>query len=139
MKKFELYNLKINETDKHVLTVAELKDYIDFEVKRIYTISSFRVKDTGQHCHYEEKEFFTVVQGSATAAIDKGQGLEEFTLKPGLAIYVPNYVWHGFKNISQDAIILALSSTNYRPDRSDYLDSYDEYLKIRNEKLATDL
>jgi mannose-6-phosphate isomerase-like protein (cupin superfamily) len=137
MKKFEFFNLKINDSPgKHVLTVAELKDYIDFDVKRVYIISDFKIKETGQHCHYEEKEFFSLVKGSVTAVIDKGQGIEEFPMTPGSAIYVPNYVWHGFKDISEDAVILALSSTNYRPDRSDYLDNYDEYLKIRDEKLT---
>jgi len=135
-KKFDFFTLKINDSPgKHTLTVAELKDYIDFDVARIYTITDFKVKETGQHCHYEEKEFFIVVQGGATAVIDRGNGLEEFLMKPGSAIYVPSYVWHGFKDISQDAIILAASSTNYRPDRSDYLDNYDEYLKIRDSKL----
>ena len=46
------------------------------------------------------------------------------------AIYLSSYVWHHFKNFSKDAILLALSSTNYSPDRSDYIEDYDEYKKI---------
>lgn len=135
-KKFELFTLKKNDTlQKHTLTVAELKDYTDFEVKRVYTVTNFKVRETGQHCHFEEKEFFVIVQGKATAIIDRGNGLEEIPMSPSSAIYVPNYVWHGFKDISDDAVLLALSSTNYRSDRSDYLDNYEEYLKVRDEKL----
>lgn len=135
-KKFEFFTLKRNDTEKHTLTAVELKDYIDFEVKRIYFTTNSKVNETGTHCHFEEKEFFVVVQGNCIAVIDRGNGIEEFPMSaPTSAIYVPNYVWHGFKNLSDDLIILAVSSTNYRADRSDYLDNYNEYLKIRDQKL----
>jgi dTDP-4-dehydrorhamnose 3,5-epimerase-like enzyme len=134
-KPFELFTLTNRATPKFVMTAVELKDYIDFEVKRIYFISKPQ-DNTGAHCHYEEKEFFIMQQGTCIALIDRGNGIEEFKLEgPQHAIYVPNYVWHGFKDLSDDAILLAITSTNYRPDRSDYLEDYDQYLKIRDEKL----
>ena len=117
------------------MTPIELRDYIDFEVKRIYFITK-PTADTGAHIHYEEKEMFILQQGTCTAIIDRGNGIEEMPMEgPKHGIYVPNYVWHGFKNLSENAVLLALSSTNYRPDRSDYLEDYTEYLKIRDEKL----
>ena len=65
------------------------------------------------------------------AVIDKGNGKEDILLKgPGDAIYVGNCVWHGFKDFSPDAVLVALSSTNYSPDRSDYIEDYEEYQKI---------
>lgn len=119
-----------------MMTPLELHEYIDFEVKRVYFISGAK-GDSGEHSHLEEKELFIMVQGSCTAIIDKGNGKEDVLLTaPKEAIYVPNYVWHGFKDFSEDAIVFALSSTNYRPDRSDYIEEYDEYLKFRDEKLA---
>ncbi len=136
-KKFQLVTLPKVNTPNFVMSPVELKDYIDFEVKRVYCISHPR-RDTSQHCHYIEKEFFIMVQGSCTAIFDKGNGKEEVSLTaPTSAIYVPNYIWHGFIHMSPDAIILALSSTNYKPDRSDYLENYEEYLKIRDEKLTS--
>ena len=137
-KIFKLYTLdnKISAQFKFTLTPLELKEFIDFEIKRIYIIGNSEGGETSQHCHLEEKEFFIVVQGSCVAVIDKGDGLEEIEMVgPKNAIYVANYVWHGFKNMSKDAIIIALSSTNYNPDRSDYIDNYEEYLKVRDEKL----
>ena len=136
-KKFELYTLFNNRNPDapFMLTPLELKDYIDFEVKRVYFISE-PTDVSSQHCHLEEKELFILQQGTCTAVIDRGEGLEEIPLTgPKHAIYVPNYVWHGFKDFSSDAILLALSSTNYKPDRSDYIEDYNEYLKIRDEKL----
>lgn len=134
-KPFVIYPLNTINTDTLIMTPLELKEYIDFSVKRIYF---FEVKEgeTGQHCHFEEKELFVMIQGKCTAIIDQGQGKEEIPfVAPKTALYVGNYVWHGFKDFSDDAILLAVSSTNYRADRSDYLEDYEEYVKIRDEKL----
>jgi len=118
------------ESPKLVMCPLELKDYIDFEVKRVYFFSDISEK-TGAHCHMEEKELFVMVQGKCVAVIDHGNGLEDVPLEgPTDAIYVGNHVWHHFKDCSPDAIILALSSTNYNPDRSDYIQDYGEYLEI---------
>lgn len=135
MKKFELFNLKKNEGGKHTLTALELKDYIDFDVKRIYFVKNPKVKEIAGHCHYEEKELFILVRGLVRALIDKGNGIEEIPMAEDTAIYVPNFVWHGFKYDSDDVIIAAVSSTNYKSDRSDYIEDYSEYLKIRDQKL----
>ena len=88
---------------------------------------------TGQHCHKIEKEMFVLQRGSCVAVIDRGNGKENFPMSgPGDYLYVGNYVWHGFKDFSSDAILLAISSTNYNPDRSDYIEDYEEYLKVRD-------
>lgn len=137
-KPFSLYTLKNINDPKFIMTPVELKDYIDFEVKRTYFIVNPR-SDAGAHCHYLEKEFFIMIQGTCTATIDRGKGVEEIPLEgPKQALYVPNYVWHGFKNFSDNAILLALSSTNYKPSREDYLENYNEYVKIRDEKLKAE-
>ena len=127
---FKKLDLKVVVNDKATYSFAELKDYIDFEVKKIYFIQECK-QATNQHCHKEEKELFIMAKGSATAIIDRGQGKEDIPLKsPGEAIYVGNYVWHGFKDFSPDALLLAVSSHNYREDRSDYVEDYSEYQKL---------
>lgn len=139
MENFQKFTLKSfpGKTGDYSLVPVELKDFINFEVKRIYYINDVNKDEalTGAHCHKIEEEFFLVLNGSATAVIDKGEDLEEIELKTNDAIYLGAYVWHHFKNISAGTIILALSSTNYSPDRSDYIEDYDDYVKIRNEKL----
>ncbi|MFA5128371.1 MAG: FdtA/QdtA family cupin domain-containing protein [Patescibacteria group bacterium] len=130
-KEFKIFELKKVDTPKFVMSPMELKDYIDFEVKRVYFITKPQ-SPTGAHCHKVEEEFFVLVQGTCTAVIDRGQGLEEIPLTgPTGALYVPNFVWHHFKDFSPDAVLLALSSTNYSPDRSDYVEDYEEF-KIVN-------
>jgi mannose-6-phosphate isomerase-like protein (cupin superfamily) len=109
------------------MNVLELKDYVDFEVKRVYYITDVS-GDSGQHAHHSEKELFVMVKGACTGVIDCGNGLEDVRVQsPSDAVYVGNYVWHGFKDFSPDSVLLALSSTNYSPDRSDYLEDYQEY------------
>lgn len=130
-KKFQQFTLKKVPTARFLMNPVELKDYIDFAVKRIYFITQPK-EAAGQHCHKVEEEFFILIQGSATAIIDQGQGLEEISLQgPSAALFVPAGVWHGFKNFSTDAILLALSSTNYNSDRSDYIENYEEFKKIK--------
>ncbi|MFA5412942.1 MAG: FdtA/QdtA family cupin domain-containing protein [Patescibacteria group bacterium] len=128
-KEFKVFELKKVDTPKFVMSPVELKDYIDFEVKRVYFITK-PAAPTGAHCHKVEEEFFVLIAGSCTAVVDRGQGLEEIPLTgPTGAMYIPNFVWHHFKDFSPDAILLALSSTNYNPDRSDYIEDYEEFKK----------
>ncbi len=123
-KGYKQFELKKIDTPRFAMSPVELKEFIDFLVKRIYFITEPK-EATGAHCHKVEEEFFIMVQGSCTAVIDQGQGLEEIVLTaPMAALYVPTYVWHQFKDFSADAILLALSSTNYNPDRSDYIEDY---------------
>jgi len=127
--KFKQFELEKIQASNFSMSPVELKEYIDFEVKRIYYITN-PTKKTGAHCHKIEKEFFILIQGRCTAVIDYGNGLEKINMAgPTSALYVGNYIWHHFKNFSKDAILLALSSTNYNPDRSDYIEDYDEYKK----------
>jgi mannose-6-phosphate isomerase-like protein (cupin superfamily) len=130
-KSFQVFTLKQIPTERFLMNPIELKDYIDFEVKRVYFITQPK-GPTGSHCHKKENEFFIMIQGSCTAVIDEGDGLKEIKLEgPSSAIYVPAYVWHHFKDFSPEAILLALSSTNYNPDRSDYIEDYEEFKKIK--------
>lgn len=131
---FQKYTLPKREGKGFFLTPIELKEYIDFEPKRIYYLTDI-TEATGQHCHYIEKELFVMLKGNSIAVIDKGQGKEEIEFSEGEAIYAPNYIWHGFKDFSDSAILMAITSTNYNPDREDYLEDYDKYLELRDEKI----
>lgn len=128
--KYKTFKLKNINTKDFLMTPLELSDYIDFEPKRVYLISTPHGDyKTGQHSHIEdEDELFVAVQGQCKIILDEGRGIvEEELVAPGSAIYVPHTVWHGFKDLSEDCIILAISSTNYDPERKDYLEDYEEF------------
>lgn len=132
MQQFKKFELKTFTNRGFNLTPVEFKDIAPFEVKRVYYWQDAEEGvQTGEHCHKVEQEVFIQVRGSSIAIIDRGQGKEEITMQgPGDAIYVPNFVWHGFKNMSPDCVILALSSTNYNPSREDYVEDYEEFKRV---------
>ncbi len=133
---FQLFELKKILDPRFIMSPIELKEYINFEVKRVYFVTK-TVQASGAHCHTDEKEFFILVQGTCEASIDQGNGLETFHLQaPTSAVYVAEYIWHQFKNFSPDAILLALSSTNYDTARPGYIENYQQYLGIRDQALA---
>ncbi len=131
-KQFKKFELKTFQSRGYKLTPVEFKDVIPFEVKRTYFVREFEEgAQTGEHCHKIEEEVFMQVKGESTAIIDYGKGKEDIRLSaPNDAIYVPAYVWHGFKNPSPDCVIVALSSTNYNTSREDYIEDYEEFKKI---------
>lgn len=129
MLEFRQVQLKVTDLERGLYSFAELKDYIDWEVKRVYFVQ--RIQESGQHCHFIENEMFIMARGNCTAVIDCGNGKEGIKFRaPGDAIVCNHHVWHGFKDFSDDALLLALSSTNYNPDRSDYCEDYEKYLEI---------
>ncbi len=131
-KEFKKFTLRTFYDRGYALTPVELKDAIPFQVKRTYFVRDFEAgAQTGEHCHKIEEEVFVQVKGSSIAIIDRGAGKEEMVMSaPDDAIYVPAYVWHGFKNASPDCVIAAFSSTNYNPTREDYVENYEEFKKV---------
>ncbi|PIR03422.1 MAG: hypothetical protein COV60_00400 [Candidatus Magasanikbacteria bacterium CG11_big_fil_rev_8_21_14_0_20_43_7] len=128
-KVFKQWELKTFSGKGYSLTPVEFKDVAPFEVKRMYYIIKFEDGvQTGEHCHIVEEEVFIQVQGSSTIIIDRGNGKEEIAFPEGSVVYVPNFVWHGFSHPSKDCVLMALSSTNYFPDRSDYVEDYNTYV-----------
>ena len=84
----------------------------------------------GGHAHIIEKEVFLCAQGKCTSIIDSGKGKEEIALdSPEKAIFIDTMVWHEFTDFSEDCVLLALSSTPYLPGKTNYIHSYEEFLK----------
>lgn len=139
-RRYKLHNLKNIQAPNFLMTPLELKDYIDFDVKRVYFITTPQgPKLTGAHSHIaEEDELFVMLAGSCTAVLDDGHGLEEIELRAPLhALAVPRLVWHHFKNLSDDSVLLAISSTNYNPNRADYCEDYESFKALLVEKGIT--
>jgi len=135
---FKQFKLKKSVGEAYSLTPLELKEYIDFKVKRIYFLSEAEEGAfTGSHCHKIERELFVLLQGDCILEVDYGDGKKDIPLQGSdSAVYLGPYVWHHFKSISSDAIILALSSTNYSSDRSDYVEDYSKYKEIVNNLIS---
>jgi dTDP-4-dehydrorhamnose 3,5-epimerase-like enzyme len=136
-RRYKVFSLKNIQAPNFLMTPLELKEYLDFEVKRVYMLSNpIGQKVTGNHAHKEdEDELFIQLQGSCTIRVDDGHGMEDIVLTgPSTAIYVPHMVWHGFSSMSDDSIIFALTSTNYDPTRADYIENYDDFKQLLIDK-----
>lgn len=136
-RKYKVFTLKNIQAPNFLMTPLELKEYISFDIKRVYFISSpINEMNTGNHAHrQDEDEIFIQIQGKSTIVVDDGHGLEEIVLEgPKNAIDVPHMVWHGFKSLSSDCIILALTSTNYDASRTDYCENYEEFQALVKEQ-----
>lgn len=136
-RRYKVFTLKNIQAPNFLMTPLELKDYITFDVKRVYFLSKPQgPKLTGVHCHIaEEDELFVMMAGSCTAVVDDGHGLEEVKLVAPLnAIHIPQLVWHHFKDLSDDCVLVAITSTNYNPNRTDYCENYEDFKKLLIEK-----
>lgn len=125
------FTLPKHQDDRFTLIPLELKDQIDFEVKRVYALVDGQ-KPSGSHCHKIEQECFICFKGGVTAVVDDGSGLTDIKLTQGQGLVVPAYVWHHFKDFLPSSVIVALSSTNYSAERDDYINDYEEFKKQVN-------
>lgn len=123
-----------------VMNAAELKNYLpegkEFVIKRIYWVRDWQNEfKSGQHCHInEEEEIFVAIRGQAKIVFDEdGSGKKEQDFKMNDIVFVPNFVWHGFSECSPDFVLLALTTTNYDPERKGYVEDYEAFKKLKNE------
>lgn len=131
MMPFEFVTLPLFSDDRGSLVPVELKDFIDWTPKRTYFLFGNK-DDRGGHCHRIEKELFICQQGELTVRLHDGKKWHEERIKsPTDAVRVDNMVWHEFTDFSENAILLAVSSTNY--DKEDYIRDFDQFLNETKE------
>jgi len=129
IKKIETPNFRMNP--------AELFQYLPegqkFTIKRVYWLADVKAEaKSGQHAHTDEDEVFIILQGKAEIVLDdNGKGRRAKTLPTNAIIWVPKYVWHGFSGMSKNAVILALSSTNYDSQRKGYIEDYQKFKELK--------
>jgi dTDP-4-dehydrorhamnose 3,5-epimerase-like enzyme len=137
LKKYQIKNISPIDAPNFTMNVLEfykhLPEFPDFSPKRIYWITNTKgEKCSGQHAHSDdENELFVVIQGKTKMVLDDdGSGKKTVSLSVNDTVWVPRLVWHGFENLSADAIVLALTTTNYDPERKGYVEDYREFKKI---------
>ena len=128
---------KINriKAPSFVMNPAELHEYLPqdtrFSIKRVYWLTEpTGDKKSGQHAHLKEEEVFILIRGNTEIVLDDtGKGRKNIKLDTNSIVWIPRLVWHGFENLSSDCVLLALSSTNYNPNREDYVEDYQDFKK----------
>lgn len=125
---FKEVNIPNHTNHKGSLAALELKDLVPFEVRRVYWAHD-NLSDRGAHCHKSEEEFFILVNGSMKMRIHDGKNESIIQMQAHTkGYYVAEKIWHEFTDFSKDSVLLCLSSTNYNPDRSDYVEDFNDFL-----------
>ena len=126
---FKEFNLQTFSDPKGKLTPIEFSELNLFEVKRVYFVYENKM-DRGGHAHLNEEEYFYMSAGSCICRLHDGNDWTEIKLVAGEnAVYVGKMIWHEFTAFSPDGVLNALSSTNYNPDRSDYIENFNLFLE----------
>lgn len=113
------------------LVPIELKDYIDWPVKRVYFVTDV-VKPRGGHAVIGEKKIYVCQKGCVTARLHDGDEWHEYQLRgPADAILMNGFCYREFVEFSPDAVLMAISSVNYRPE--DYVYDLDEFIQKAKE------
>ena len=118
------------------LTFIESNKQVPFTIKRVYylyDVPGGAVR--GGHAHKELEQVIIALSGSFDVLLDDGYNVRKFHLnRPYYGLYVPTMVWRVLDNFSSGAVCLVLASTEY--NESDYIRSYDEFLRIARIKVT---
>ena len=115
------------------LSFAENYKQIPFEIKRTYWIYDVPGGECrGGHAYKENDEFIIALSGSFDVVVDDGEEKKTFSLNRSYyGLYIPKGLWREMNNFSTNSLALEFGSTHY--DRADYVEDYDEYLKLKRD------
>lgn len=134
---FNVYDCTIIELAKHHserkgnLTVVENGKTLPFQVKRVYYLYDVPGGESrGAHAHKSLEQLIIAVSGSFNVTLDDGNCKRSFFLnRPYQGLYVKPGMWRTIDDFSSGAVCLVLASNKY--DASDYIRTYDEFIKYR--------
>ncbi|MDA1060280.1 MAG: FdtA/QdtA family cupin domain-containing protein [bacterium] len=125
MEKLKKIKLESFQDHRGVLTPIEIKDYIDWPVKRVYFLTDV-VEARGGHAVRSEKKMYVCQKGRIRARFHDGVEWHEFGLEgPSDAILMNEMCFRDFYDFSPDAVLMAISSVNYVPE--DYIYDLEEF------------
>ena len=115
------------------LSFVEQENHIPFEIKRTYWIYDVPGGESrGGHAYKETDEFIIAISGNFDVVVDDGKDRKVFTLNRSyFGLYIPRGLWRTIENFSTNSLALEFASTSY--DRSDYVEDYVEYKKMRQD------
>ena len=127
----KLLNLRTFIEPDGNLVPVESKHDIPFDIKRIFYVYGVQNQDDrGKHSHYKTKQVLICLSGEVEVICDDGVHRKKYKLtKPHQAIYIPEMIWDEQRYMSEDSVLLVLSNTYY--DSKDYIEDYDEFIKIK--------
>ena len=130
-------NVKLIELPKFAdtrgnLSFVEQNNHIPFEIKRTYWIYDVPGGESrGGHAYKTTDEFIIAISGSFDVTVDDGNEKKTFTLNRSyFGLYVPKGLWRTIENFSTNSLALEFANTVY--DRSDYIENYEDFQKLKS-------
>jgi len=122
-----------NVDDRGCLSALEITEEAGFEAKRIFWLHELNGSDRGGHAHIDTEQVAILLQGQMEIKVEH-DGLDysyqlNNTSRP---LYLPKLAWVEMVNISEDSIMIIVSSTKY--DKSRSIRNYKEYKDYQNHK-----
>ena len=132
MKAGDLLPENVNIDERGTLTSVELSKMTGKVFKRFFLISNVKGGKRGGHAHIYTDQVLKVIEGNMTLIYEnKSEKINKFLNKLSPPIYLPKLTWVEMQDISEDALILVLSSDTYNFKNS--LRTYHDYKKFINQ------
>ena len=100
-------------------------------IQRVYWIYDVPGgENRGGHAFKQTEEFIIAMSGGFDVVVSDGVNKKVFTLNRSYyGLYIPQGLWRDIENFSTNSLALEFASTKY--DRSDYVESFEEYTKMK--------
>ena len=114
------------------LSFVEQLNHIPFEIKRTYWIYDVPGGESrGGHAFRQNEEFIVALSGAFDVIVDDGKERKTFALNRSYyGLYIPAGMWREMANFSTNSLALEFGSIHY--DRADYVEDYDQFLKLKS-------
>lgn len=113
------------------LSFVEQLNHIPFEIKRTYWIYDVPGgENRGGHAFRQNQEFIVALSGAFDVIVDDGKEKKVFNMNRSYyGLYIPAGLWREMSNFSTNSLALEFGSIHY--DRNDYVEDYDQFLKMK--------
>lgn len=113
------------------LSFVQEHDQIPFKIQRVYWIYDVPGGESrGGHAFIKTEEFLIAMSGGFDVVVSDGVGKKVFTLNRSYyGLYIPRGLWRDIENFSTNSLALEFASTEY--DRNDYVEDFNEYIKLK--------
>lgn len=114
------------------LSFVEQLNHIPFEIKRTYWIYDVPGGESrGGHAFRQNEEFIVALSGAFDVIVDDGKEKKTFALNRSYyGLYIPAGLWREIRNFSTNSLALEFGSIHY--DRADYVEDYEQLLKLKS-------
>lgn len=113
------------------LSFVEQLNHIPFEIKRTYWIYDVPGGESrGGHAFRQNQEFIVALSGAFDVIVDDGKEKKVFNMNRSYyGLYIPAGLWREMTNFSTNSLALEFGSIHY--DRNDYVEDYEQFLKMK--------